>query len=102
MIKQIIRNTIRMYFILWGVLTNGLIINYLIMKVPSAKELVQPTPEEFMQVFTYGKRFTALLMFAMLGISLIASLLSYHEDKKARPKEIPYEPLRKEEQQDEK
>lgn len=102
MIKQIIRNTIRMYVILWGVLINGLIINYLIMKVPSAKELVQPTPEEFMQVFTYGKRFTALIMFAMLGISLIASLLSYREDKKARPREMPYEPLRKEEQQDEK
>lgn len=100
--KEIIRNTIRMYFILWGLLINGLIINYLIMKVPSAKELVQPTPEEFIQVFTYGKRFTALIMFAMLGISLIAPLLSYHEDKKVRPKEIPYEPLRKKEQQDEK
>lgn len=100
--KEIIRNTIRMYFILWGLLINGLIINYLIMKVPSAKELVQPTPEEFMQIFTYGKRFTALIMLAMLGISLVPSLLSYHEDKNARPKEIPYKPLRKEEQQDEK
>jgi hypothetical protein len=91
-----------MYFILWGVLINGLIIDYLIMEVPSAKELVQPTPSEFMQIFTYGKRFTAILMLTLLTLSLIASLLSYHEDKKARPKEIPYEPLRKEEQQGEK
>lgn len=42
--REIIRNTIRLYLTVCGIVMNWLAINFLILKAPSAKELVLPTP----------------------------------------------------------
>lgn len=44
---KIIRHTIYYYLILCGLALNGIAIHFLIAKTPSIKELVMPTPEEF-------------------------------------------------------
>ena len=59
---KIIRNTIRSYLILCGLTLNGIAINFLTTKTPQTNKLVIPTPKEFMQIFTYGKRFTAAII----------------------------------------
>lgn len=82
--KEIIHSTIRLYISICGILVNGLAINYLIMKVSFPKELVLPTPAEFMQVFNYGKRFKATFMLILLVMSIGISVINYYEDKKAR------------------
>ena len=61
-ILKIISDTIRSYLILCGLTLNGIAINFLATKAPQANELVMPTPKEFMQIFTYGKRFTAAVI----------------------------------------
>lgn len=85
---KIIRHTIRYYLILCGIALNGIVIHFLIAKTPSIKELVMPTPEEFIQVFTYGKCVTATAMFALLVVSICASFLDNYE--KSRSPKIPH------------
>lgn len=82
---KLIRNTIRYYLVLCGLFINGLAINFLITKAPSIQELVLPEPEEFMQVFSYGKYITMIAMFALLAISIIVSFLSHCPEEKDRP-----------------
>lgn len=81
---KIISDTIRSYLILCGIMLNGIAINFLATKAPKANELVIPTPKEFMQIFTYGKRFTAAVMLILLVVSICNSFLNYHEEKKYR------------------
>lgn len=59
---DIIRRTIRYYLILCGLTLNGIAINFLVTKAPPVSKLVMPTHKEFMQIFTYGKRFTATVI----------------------------------------
>ena len=87
--KQIIRNTIRYYLVLCGLFINGLAIDFLITKAPSIQELVLPEPEEFIQVFTYGKYVTATALFALLVVSVCASFLDNYE--KLRSPKIPHD-----------
>lgn len=87
--QRIIRNTIRYYLVLCELFINGLAIDFLIAKTPSIKELVMPTPEEFIQVFTYGKCVTATAMFALLVVSICASFLDNYE--KLRSQKLPHD-----------
>lgn len=86
---KIIRHTIRYYLILCGLALNGIAIHFLIAKTPSIKELVMPTPEEFIQTFTYGKCITATAMFALLVVSICALFLDNYE--KSRSPKIPHD-----------
>lgn len=83
-ILKIINDTIRSYLILCGLTLNGIAIHFLITKAPPVNKLVMPTPKEFMQIFTYGKRFTATGMLILLVVSICNSFLNYHEEKKYR------------------
>lgn len=82
---KIIRNTIRYYLVLCGLFINGLAIDFLITKAPSIKDVVVPTPAEFIQTFSYGKYITATAMFALLAISIIISFLSHCPEAKDHP-----------------
>lgn len=89
--KEIVRNTIRLYISICGVLVNGIAINYFIMKASLPKELVMP-PQEFIQdavkIFTYGYRFMFAPALIILIISLILTVANYYEDKRlARAKQ---------------
>lgn len=86
---KIIRHTIRYYLILCGLTLNGIAIHFLIAKTPSIKELVIPEPEEFMQVFTYGKYVTATALFALLVVSVCASFLDNYD--KPRSQKLPHD-----------
>lgn len=79
---KIIRNIIRYYITLCGLIINGIAINFLSAKAPSIKELVIPTPEEYMQTFIYAKYITTIIMFTLLIISVSISFLSHYPDKK--------------------
>lgn len=79
---KIIRNTIRYYLVLCGLFINGLAIDFLITKASSIKDVVVPTPAEFIQTFSYGKYITATAMFALLAISIIVSFLSHCPEEK--------------------
>jgi|GEM_PF-4575869 hypothetical protein len=84
---KIIHKTIRYYLILCGLLINGLAIDFLITKAPSINDVVVPTPEEFIQTFTYGKRFTATVMPIILTFGIIAFAITTFEKKKAEHEE---------------
>lgn len=86
---KLIRNTIRYYLVLCGLFINGIVIHFLIAKTPSIKELVMPTPEEFIQVFTYGKYVTATALFALLVVSICTSFLDNYE--KLRSQKLPHD-----------
>ena len=86
---KIIRHTIRYYLILCGIALNGIVIHFLIAKTPSIKELVMPTPEEFIQESTYGKYVTTTAMFALLVVSISASFLDNYE--KLRSQKLPHD-----------
>lgn len=86
---KIIRNTIRYYLVLCGLFINGLAIDFLITKAPSIKDVVVPTPAEFIQTFSYGKYITATAMFALLVVSICASFLDNYE--KLRSQKLPHD-----------
>lgn len=86
---KLIRNTIRYYLVLCGLFTNGLAIDFLITKAPSIKDVVVPTPAEFIQTFSYGKYITVTAMFALLVVSICASFLDNYE--KSRSPKIPHD-----------
>lgn len=84
---KLIRNTIRYYLVLCGLFINGLAIEFLIAKAPSIKDIVVPTPAEFIQTFTYGKYITATAMLIMLTFGIIAFAITTFEKKKVEHEE---------------
>lgn len=98
--KEIVRNTIRLYISICGVLVNGIAINYFIMKASLPKELVMPPPQEFIQdavkIFTYDYRFMFAPALIILIISLILTVANYYEDKRLARAKHHIKQLRKE------